>query len=138
MKNVKDDYFKARVEKEVDLSGSGRAAFQIDEENTLKESFQKSLSTFENGNPPKFTAQEFKIADAQLNEIYSKIMKTKDFSFGTVDQKGIKTVQKKWLKYREAWVEFGKLRYPNVSSDSWRTWLTKERSKLLQHYIVNE
>jgi hypothetical protein len=32
-----------------------------------------------------------------------------------------------WMRYREAWVQFGKVKFPSVTADSWRTWLTRER-----------
>jgi hypothetical protein len=40
--------------------------------------------------------------------------------------------QRAWLSYREAWVRFGRRRYPSVAGASWRTWLTRERIEMLQ------
>ena len=33
-----------------------------------------------------------------------------------------------WLKDREAWVAFGSIKWPQISADIWRTWLTRQRS----------
>ena len=134
LKKASADFIQAREENEVDLSGSGRAAFEIDEENSLQDKFQKALSRFEAGDFPHSTAADFKKADANLNDLYSRLMKAKDLDYGTVTPNGIRTVQRLWLRYREAWVQFGALRYPQVSPDSWRTWLTHERTAQLADF----
>ncbi len=132
LKTAADDFFITRSRNEVDLSGTGRAAFEIEEEDLLKKDFQKAISRFEKGKFPKFTSKDFKKSDFDLNDLYSRIMKLKDLQYGTVTPEEVKTVQLKWVPYREAWVKFGSLRYPSVSGDSWRTWLTKARMKQLE------
>jgi hypothetical protein len=134
LKGIAAAYFDARVENEVDQSGTARAALMIYEENSLEEEFHNSLKKCEGGDLPGFGLLDFKKADAILNKIYSMIMKTSDREYGTVKPAGINSVQRKWLDYREAWVRFGSVRYPRVKGDSWRSWLTQERVEQLREF----
>jgi uncharacterized protein YecT (DUF1311 family) len=63
------------------------------------------------------------------------IQSKKDFQWGSVKQADIKHTQRVWLKYREAWVTFGRQKYPQVSEDSWRMWLTKKRIAMLKEFL---
>lgn len=42
-----------------------------------------------------------------------------------------RTAERAWLKYREAWVKFGAVRWPEVPADKWRAWLTVDRTEKL-------
>ena len=68
-------FFKARSENEVDLSGSMRAAFIIAENARLETSFVADIGRFERGDLPNPNA-DFMTADALLNSLYSKLMKS--------------------------------------------------------------
>lgn len=127
-------FFEASARNEVDLTGTGRAAFEIEAEATLNDGFIEALEKFERGQLPNFTLAEFRVSDAKLNADYAKTQSQRvDHSMiGTVTPEGIKIAQRAWLRYREAWVRFGHQKYPGVSADSWRTWLTQERVKMLQ------
>jgi hypothetical protein len=35
--------------------------------------------------------------------------------------------ERAWIRYRDAWVDYGTRLWPSTSTDSWRTWLTLER-----------
>jgi uncharacterized protein YecT (DUF1311 family) len=119
---------------EVDLSSTSRGAFEIGAAASLNDNFVASLESFEKGQFPKFTAEEFSVADAKLNAVYAAIRSTKHDPnvTGTVTPEGIKLAQRAWLTYREAWVQFGSQKYPSVTAASWRTWLTRERVEMLQ------
>ena len=45
----------------------------------------------------------------------------------------IRDAERAWQVYRDAYVEFAKLRWPSVSGDSWLTLLTNERMKQLRN-----
>ena len=137
LKKALADFVQARGEYEVDLSGSGRAAFEIDEENSLQDKFQKAVARFEVEDIPCYSPVQFQKADANLNDIYSRLMKAKDLDYGTVTPEGIKKTQRRWLRYREAWVKFGAWRYPKVSEESWRAWLTIERTAQLADFAMS-
>ena len=130
-----DTFVQARAENEVDATGTARAAMAMGEESTLRKDFIDALERFEKGQLPHFTAAQFSQADAGLNTAYGKIQHRKDFSYGTVTQQGIRTTQRIWLQYRDAWVSFGQKKYPAVSADSWKTWLTQQRTKMLKDFF---
>ena len=45
----------------------------------------------------------------------------------------IRDAERAWQVYRDAFVEFAKLRWPSVSGDSWLTLLNNERMKQLKN-----
>ncbi len=134
-----NNFVQLRVNNEVDLSGTGRGAFMIEEESSLREDFVSALEKFEHGELPQFGPEQFINTDKELNSVYQKIQKTKDPAWwGTVTKEGIKNTQRAWLKYRDAWVAFGQQKYPKVSSDRWKTWLTQNRIRMLNEFIENQ
>jgi len=139
LKSVWQGYFFAHDE-EIDHSGTMGVADGIYEKQTMEDDFLMSLTRFEQGNFPSFSDEEFTQVDRELNRIYKKIQNaTEDdaieFSWGTVTKEKIKKVQRAWLKYRDAWVEFAKHKYPTVSSASWKVWLTRDRVEQLKLFI---
>ena len=127
-------FFDASSQYEVDLSGTGRAAFEIEAHAALDEDFVSAVERFELGHLPTFSPDEFRQSDAKLNSVYAKIQATKPASepIGSVTPEGVKTTERLWLRYREAWVAFGQVKFPRVTKESWRTWLTEQRVKMLQ------
>ena len=64
-------FFGARVEHEVDLSGSGRGAFVIAERSSLEEAFVDLLSrTLSGDGPPPVGPDQYRATDADLNDLY--------------------------------------------------------------------
>ncbi len=71
--------------------------------------------------------------DARLNKAYRAIMHPgpadkPQYEIATgITPDGIKEAQRAWLKFRDAWVAFGKVRYPAVSAHAWKAMLTERR-----------
>lgn len=128
-------FFATRADNEVDLSGTGRAAFEIEEQASLEDGLVATLQKFERGELPRFSAAQFNKADAAMNSAYARIQKTLGFTPGTVTADQIGQTQRSWVEYREAWVKFGEKKYPGVSPESWQTWLTQERTKMLEDFL---
>lgn len=128
-------FVQSRLENEVDLSGTARAALQIEEESSLRKVFLSAVEECEHEKLPRFSAQQAAAADGELNAIYMKIQTKSDFSSGTVTREGIKKTQRAWLKYRDAWVAFGQQKYPGVDADSWKAWLTGQRVEMLKEFL---
>jgi uncharacterized protein YecT (DUF1311 family) len=102
---------------------------------SLNNDFLAALQRFEKGQLPKFTALEFSKVDAELNSLYSKLQsdpKNSAYEYTTLTPEGVKIAQRAWLRYREAWVKFGHVKYPSVTPESWRTWLMQERVEILK------
>jgi hypothetical protein len=125
-----DAFFDARVDHEVDLSGTARAALVIEEHARLREAFASSVQAFMAGPPTwGFGAAEYAAADRELNEAYRNAMSSE--SLGTVTPDGIRKTQRAWLPYRDAWAEFGRVLHPKVPAVGWKAWITKERTEML-------
>lgn len=138
LQKVAEVYFESIIENELNDEGTARAAIDIRTGASLEEDFISALKRFERGELPNFSRTEFGRTDAELNSVYSDIQAKgpKSLEMGTVTPAGILKVQRVWLRYREAWVRFGQIRYPAVTPDSWRTWLTRERIERLRALLA--
>ncbi len=92
--------------------------------------------------PPYYTDADSRRADADLNRTYRQALKASDEYFtkvgldtGEPRTERLHDTERAWLKYREAWVAFGALRWPQVSAVSWRTWLTRQRTAELKYLL---
>jgi uncharacterized protein YecT (DUF1311 family) len=120
---------------EIDAQGTSRAAQQIRAEQSLRNSFLAAIQIFEQGNLPSHTASDAQQADTALNETYRKAINDAEANksnYGAVKPENIRTAERAWLAYRDAWIQFAKLRYPAVSAESWLTLLTKDRIATIQ------
>lgn len=127
-------YAHAHAAGEIDLSGTARAMFQIDAEQTIRDDFLAALESFEAGKYPRGSAKEFEDADTELNSCYRKAIgnaEKHEKEYGAVQPDGIRGAERKWLKYRDSWVAFAKLRYPTVPSEAWLILLTSDRASIL-------
>ncbi len=127
-----NDFFDVRSTEEVDLSGTARAAFTIQEEARQREDFRASVAAFEKGALPRDSDAEFKRLDARLNAVYKQLRAMPEPQFGTIRFDGIQRTQRAWLAYREAWVAFGKVKYPKVPANAWRAFFTRKRIAMLE------
>jgi hypothetical protein len=128
--------FEASTRNEVDQGGTIHTLREAAVETSLNDDFLAALQRFEKGQLPKFTALEFSKVDAELNSVYSKLQsdpKNNIYEYSGLTPEGVKIAQRAWLRYREAWVKFGHLKYPSVTPESWRTWLTQDRVKILKN-----
>ena len=108
--------------------------YQIDAEDTLRDDFVAALQEFEAARFPAGSRQTYAQADALLNSAYRKAL-TEDeehkSDYGAVQPDGIRRAERAWLKYRDAWLNFAKLRYSSVPDEAWLTLLTKDRTSVL-------
>jgi len=143
LQEAADFYAKTSGENEVDLSGTARAAFAVEQEERLRKSFADLLRTLESGGLKQGAA--FKTEDARLNAVYRRIMASKtppdergpyasadSLPWTTVTRSGIRETQRAWLRYRDAWVAFAAVRYPALDADALRAELTRQRLAQLQ------
>jgi len=120
LRKATDTYFEISTAEEVDQSGTARGAMAEGARQALEDRFLAILAHCEKGELPTGTAADYKKADAG------------DTSHGTVKAEGVRRAEVAWIKFRDAWVEFGKVKYPDVSADAWRTDLTRERTEDLK------
>ena len=135
LEDAANGFFVSRSKNEVDLGGTSRSAAQIEEESSLWEAWVASLEHLEAGGLPRFSDKDFREADATLNAIYRRLQRGDGGPKGTVTFQGIREVQHRWLIYRDAWVAFGRVRYPRVAVSSWETWATQSRLRMLSELV---
>ena len=79
---------------------------------------------------------DFKTSERHLGTVYDKLMKHEEENLiGSVTKEGVRTSQRKWLNYREAWAKLGKARYPKVPADKLKTWATNNRAAQLAELL---
>jgi hypothetical protein len=65
---------------------------------------------------PSFSAGQADEADAELNDLYRQ---------SNLDQDAeLQAMEITWVRYRDAWVAYGAIKWPEVTADSWRAYLT--------------
>jgi uncharacterized protein YecT (DUF1311 family) len=129
-----DKYFEARTQNEVDLSGTARAALQIEEQAALEKSFLAALEQLEKKKALPAKTGPLAEVDARLNVEYRRVMAVKEPVWGTVEKAGITKTQRSWLKYRDAFVAFARQRYASLPSDQIQAWLTDVRTAMLKEF----
>lgn len=132
LRRVALQYFDVHAENEVDQSGTARAALSIEDTQAQEEDFKKALDLLEKGKFPKVSPLRFKDADARLNAVYQDVQRKFDPSGGTITKEGIRTTQRTWVRYRDAWVTFVEKKYTGYTSDSIKAYWTLKRIKELE------
>jgi len=133
LERAEKGYAEARAGNEVDQSGTARAAMAIDEQQDQEKDFLDLLQSLETGTVPATTGKQVDAADAELNAAYQRIQHVNNTaSWGTVTKDGIRMTQRAWLRYRDAWIAFARVRYPRVAPESLVATLTEKRTALLQ------
>jgi uncharacterized protein YecT (DUF1311 family) len=114
--------------------GTGVGGQMMEAEHDLNLSLIDSTIRFDTGQLPSFTHQDYVDADKKLNLTYNKILF--DLS-GREDickpPEMIRATERAWIAYRDDWVTFARLRWPQVSAESWLTLLAKERTEQLEN-----
>ena len=133
--SAKEVYAEAHASGEVDLSGTARAMYEIEEANGIRDNFLAALKSFETGALPKASSAEATESDTQLNYEYRRAMayaEAHKSDYGAIQPEGIRNAERTWLEYRDAWVAFAKTRYPSVNESAWLKLLSDDRVLVLQ------
>ena len=130
---------EARVRNEVDLSGTSRAAFQLEEEAKLREQFLINLQRFSRGDLPAVSPQELSALDLQLNQVLQQIQHSpaEKWQYGAVKPDGIRQTEQKWISLDDAWVVFSRTAWPTLSETSLRGELIRLRLHQLRSLAGN-
>jgi hypothetical protein len=121
----------------VDQGGTIRNIRTIGSENILKNLFYMEIVRFERKKWPGLSGNQVKTANDLLHREYTKKlqqlqMQTKEMiDEGAVTPGNLSIVEESWQAYRDAWVEFARLRYP-AAVDSIRAQITLDRYRLLK------
>jgi uncharacterized protein YecT (DUF1311 family) len=140
LRKAADVFFEQRVAGEVDASGTGRGAFIVGETEALEIALLDSVRAFERGELPTATEADFAEADRRLNESYAAARAAAKWEdpqglfgpLGSITPDGIRDAERAWIKYRDAWVRFGAVRWPAVAPIAWQHYFTVQREKQLR------
>ena len=126
-------FVEAHGSGEVDLAGTARGAMVTQAEEALSDEFLALLQQLAAGRAPRFTAAQFRQADAKLNAAYRQRLGEADGEAysGAVTRAGVRDAQRAWLRYRDAFLAFAAVKFRSVSRDSLAAWLTEKRTKML-------
>lgn len=129
LQNAESAFENTRIKYEIDLSGTSRAAFQLEDEGKLRDQFLINLQRFGKGEIPSASEANLQQLDKELNDVYQRIQNSpaSKWQFGTIKPEGIRETERKWVSLVDAWISFARTAYPNLSADSIRTQLIRLR-----------
>ncbi len=140
---AEDAFDDLRSSHEVDLSGTGRAAFELEEQDKLRDQFLINLQRL---TAPTYTSPvPLKTADANLNAAYQALkasMPPKELTgefttYGTLGFDGVQKTQRAWLTLRDAWVAFATALHGVATPDQVAAVITEQRAHQLKSLRLN-
>lgn len=80
--------------------------------------------------------------DAELNAAYEQVLaglpESCPFAAKTcVSQSAFRNTQREWIRYRDAWQTYGRLRWPSAASAIWLVALTQQRTGQIAALAIN-
>jgi hypothetical protein len=129
-------YVKAHAS-EVDQSGTIRDIRTIGSESILSNLFHAEVVHFERGKWPALSDTQIAAADIVLHREYARALRRARIQpqgmidMGAVSAAHLSSVEKPWEAYRDAWVAFARLRYPDAAARI-RAQITLDRYRLLK------
>jgi hypothetical protein len=123
-----------RVLREGCSGGTGCGAFIASTEADITFDFLQMIEGFPKDGLPHFSADDFAKADTSLNAAYNEALGGAGDACGAKDKdckaeaiRIIRESERVWLRYRDAWIAFGGVRWPEVTRESWLCYLTRQR-----------
>jgi uncharacterized protein YecT (DUF1311 family) len=117
------------------MSGTARGAMALAESDQLEDQFLEEITLLSQGKTYAYNPDSLKMADGELNKIYKNVMASDAFPLGTVTKEGINATERIWIKYRDAWVAFMKVKSPKAQPYTMQAKLTMERVLQLKEYV---
>ncbi|HEX8572262.1 MAG TPA: lysozyme inhibitor LprI family protein [Allosphingosinicella sp.] len=126
-------YVEAHGSGEVDLSGIARAAMAINAEEALREELVETVERLRSGRALPTAASRLSAEDSLLNAAYRRRLELAagETHVGAVTKEGIRSAERAWLRYREAFLDFAAVQYPRVPRGELAAWLTRKQTALL-------
>jgi uncharacterized protein YecT (DUF1311 family) len=141
LQKAESAYEDTRARNEVDLSGTGRAAFEFQEEDSVADEFLANLRSL--NQPPPSTGMNPRAADQQLNLAYASVREKlpakagEPFSsrYGTIGFDGVQKTERAWLQLRDRWMDFIHVAYPSYPSNIFLAKITSQRTQQLNSLV---
>lgn len=140
---AEDAFDDLRSSNEVDLSGTGRAAFELMERDKLREQFLINLKRF---NAKTIDSPvPLATADRELNASFDNLKhhlppsgqqaSANTSPDGTINFDGIQKTQQAWLTLRKAWIDFATASHATATPDQVAAIITMQRVHQLQSLL---
>ena len=101
-------------------------------EQGLRDQFAEMLQRLSNGRAPRFTTGQFGTEDLQLNQAYrARLEDERQYDAPGISVASLQNAQRAWLRYRDAFIAFARVKYPAVARDSLAAWITRNRSEII-------
>ncbi len=132
--NAEKAFEEARVRFEVDLSGTARAMFELEEQGRLHDQFLINLQRFAKGDVPETTADDAAGLHQQVQTALAKIhtLPASTWQYGTVKPEGIDKTQALYDRLENAWLKFAPSAFPQLTASQVRAQLNLLRLHQLQ------
>lgn len=119
---------------EIDLSGTARGMFQLQETKRLRDQFLINLQRFSSGDLPKASGADVAQLDHTLETVYQDVQRAPadTWKYGTIKPDGIRKTERTWVALQDAWVEFAKQAYPNLDPNAVRVQIIRLRLRQLR------
>jgi hypothetical protein len=117
-----------------DLAGSGSSAASLRARlgQGLRDQFAETLQRLSDGRAPRFTAGQLGTEDLQLNQAYrARLEDERQYDAPGISVESLQNAQRAWLRYRDAFLAFARVKYPNVARESLAAWITRNRSEII-------
>ena len=124
-------FYEIQAKNGVNLEGT----FEIQEEIFFKNNLLSALEAFERGELPKYSAEEFQKLEAEEQAAYLRTQSGPDTKWGTITRETVRKSQDEWQRYRNAWIVFGRQKYPSITEQSWKAWLDQDRTVMLNRFL---
>ena len=134
LESAAERLFDIRSTWEVDLTGTMRARFSIEEQATLEDELVVTLEHLRDATfvPPH---ADPKPLERELSKLMASISQTKDSAetpIGFVTPSGIRKTQRQWLRYRDSLVALVRKVRPAAELDDWRAAIVQARLEQLR------
>ncbi len=139
-------YYNAHDEQETEVMGHFLFSGGWDGIHTEREqAFIDDIHRFEAGHLPSYTAAQYATTDRDLNAAFQQAITdskehldpqsaNREHRIGDAPTPTtLRATERLWLNYRDVLADFGHLRYPQITRESWLTWVTLQRTKDLKN-----
>lgn len=123
-------FVDARGQAEGDRSGSGRGPATVAAEEQAERDFMSLLADAEAGRVAAASSADAKAAQEALDAAFAGLMARVPGLARTtsITAAGLVSSERSWLRYRDAWLAFVRVRYPALSADALVTRLDRARA----------
>jgi hypothetical protein len=140
LRNAEAAFEDARCGDEIDLSGTARGMFALEEQKRLRDQFLINLQRFDKGDIQKVSNPELGQLDHALNSVYQDIQRAPadTWKYGTIKPDGIRETERRWGALADAWLDFAKQAYPNLEPNAVRAQIIRLRLHQLRALAPRE